>query len=1269
MSFKLHQASWRGGKLAREPLVHPREPGNTEGGVGYIVNTIVRVTGSLGQTNVQFVLDSGAGVSVVDYRVVEELYGDRIQKDGGAAPIGANGLPLHVVGKIQLPVKLGCFQQDQVFIVVRNLSVECLLGADFLVHSEAILDCKVGKLSLKGTEVPITMGTGRSSPDTTAMPVQVSETIEIPARSVMLIQATVQGGPSVTSVQEGLLEPSYPSNFPKHVIVARSLSEIRQNQTIFAQVVNISPDTVTLYKGMRFGEFTPRQLVHIVDELQEPDISPRTTEKPEFDLTQSDLSEAEKAQLAELITEFSDLFTSPLGCTSVVQHEIVTEGRPIRQPVRRVPAALQEVVETEVRNMLQLGVVRPSHSPWSSPIVMVRKKDGSWRFCVDFRKLNAVTHRDAYPLPRIDATLDTLHGAKLFTTLDLASGYWQVEVKEEDKEKTAFSTPQGHFEFNKMPFGLTNAPATFQRLMECILAGLTGDECLIYIDDIVVFSRTFLEHLQRLRRVFQRLRDASLRLKPPKCKFARKEVHYLGHIVSAEGVRTDPDKTKAVKEYPIPHDVKQLRQFLGLTNYYRRFIKDYSLLATPLFHLTRKTAKGFLWSSSCQQAFETLKQKLVTPPILAYPDFTRPFILQTDASDQAIGAVLSQEREGQEHVISYWSRRLDKSERNYSTIEREALAAISALKEFYPYVYGFPCRLVTDHNPLTALKGLKDVGGRLSRWMLFLQQFALEVVYKPGKQHTNADSLSRVPSDMVSVAAIAPSDSTGTMITATAQAQDPALTKVIKLLAQNKPLHSSDVAPGLTRAYLKDGLLCREFNDSTTKTNHVQLVVPAGLRETILTYLHNQSGHLGIRKTMEKVKARYYWPGYELDIEKWVRECVECQRRNPPPRKPQAPLGTITASYPFEKITWDIMGPLPASERGNLYILVVTDVFSKWVEAFAIRNTVATTLARVLVDEVICRYGVPKSIHSDQGANLCGEVVQGICNLLKIDRTRTSAYHPMGNGQVERFNRTVEAMLAKMVKESQRDWDRHLQKALFAYRTSLHETTGFTPYHLNFGRSPTLPIDVVVGQPSQAYPSYPEFVQDTHNQLHLAYQCTRERLHAAHQRQKQAHDRKSSGEKLRVGDRVWLYNPAIKQGRTKKFANLWRGPYTIVDKTGPVNYRIQLIGGSQTLIVHYNRIKLCYGPPTINRPPKQVQVPVRSPDTSESAGDTTPATPPAAVAARDTGAALYSDVLAGRAPVGGYTSAEGVPEPPAHTRTHPQRDRRNPNWYGDVVRH
>ena len=449
---------------------------------------------------------------------------------------------------------------------------------------------------------------------------------------------------------------------------------------------------------------------------------------PEVNLDSSTVSSLDKTKLLDLLTEYSDVFATP-GVPSaqcqVVKHTIKTTGPPIRQPLRRMPIALEDTIDTEVTKMLRQGIVRPSTSPWSSPVVMVKKRDNTWRFCIDYRKLNAVTHQDAYPLPRIDETLDSLSGSTYFTTLDLAAGYWQVGIEECDKEKTAFSTRRGHYEFNVMPFGLTNAPATFQRLMECVLAGLTGEQCLIYLDDIIVFSSTFEEHLQRLTNVFIALRKAGLKLKPSKCFFAQKEVHYLGHVVSAAGVSPDPAKVEVVSSYPVPTNVKELRQFLGLANYYRRFVPDFSKIAEPLHKLLRK-GNTYSWYSACQEAFTALKHRLTTPPILAYPDFKLPFLLYTDASDFALGAVLSQVQDGKERVICYWSRQLTKPERGYSTTEREALAAVSSVKEFYPYLYGSSFRLITDHNPLTSLKGLKDVGGRLTRWMLFLQQFSFQ---------------------------------------------------------------------------------------------------------------------------------------------------------------------------------------------------------------------------------------------------------------------------------------------------------------------------------------------------------------------------------------------------------------------------------------------------------------------------------------------------------------------------------------------------------------
>lgn len=795
--------------------------------------------------------------------------------------------------------------------------------------------------------------------------------------------------------------------------------------------------------------------------------------------------------------------------------------------------------------------------------------------------------------------------------------------------------------------------------MECILAGLTGEQCLIYIDDIIVFSASFPEHLERLTNVFLKLQDAGLKLKTEKCNFAQKAVKYLGHVVSAEGIYPDPAKTEVVVRYPVPTSAKEVKQFMGLCNYYRRFVKDHSKIAAPLFKLlSKENAKFFSWNSASQKAFEELKSRLISPPILAYPDFKQPFLLYTDASDTAIEAVLSQVQEGTERVIAYWSRKLQKAERNYSTTEREALAVVASLKEFYPYVYGFPCKLITDHNPLTSLKGIKDVGGRLTRWLLFLQQFNLDFQYKPGRLHTNADTLSRIPSRDDTVAAIEELTSEGTLHTfLKAQEEDPALGKVIEAL-KNGTVFPSCTVPGLKKTFLQDGLLCRKFRASCSDSVRTQLVVPESHVKIILEQLHNESGHLGVQRTTEKVKERFYWPGYEMDIQNWVQECQQCQKRNPPQPCPLAPLGSIKCTYPFDVISWDIMGPLPLSTKGHKYILVITDLFSKWVEAFPLAVTDSETLASVLIDEVVCRYGVPRALHSDQGANLNSQVIFAVCKRLGINKTRTTAYHPQGNGQVERFNRTLEAILSKVVAENQRDWDCHIPKALFAYRTAFHESSGYSPFRVNFGRSPLLPIDIAVGQlNAQVYeegeePTVPQYVEALNKSLRKIFSDVREQLASAHDRSKKRYDKSVSGEKFVVGDQVWLFVPAVKQGRTKKLASLWRGPYTVVDRiNGALNHRIQLVGSTKTLVVHRNRLKRCYGLP------------------KEAAGQKHKAKTVSRRQDLENQPSITNENLEDPAAESSGAWVEADDEPEARSAVRPQRIRRPPDRYGIYVEH
>lgn len=394
--------------------------------------------------------------------------------------------------------------------------------------------------------------------------------------------------------------------------------------------------------------------------------------------------------------------------------------------------------------MLNNGIIEPSKSAWSSAIVLVPKKDGSTRFCVDYRKLNEVTIKDAYPLPRVDDCLDSLANSKWFSSMDLNSGFWQVGMAEDHKEKTAFSTSLGLFHFKVMPFGLCNSPSTLSRLLEDVLRGLQWEECLLYMDDIIVPGSTFAEALQRLENIFERLRDANLKLKPSKCNLFQKSVKFLGHVVSEEGVQTDPDKTEAIKNWPIPTTPKDVRSFLGLCSYYRRFVHGFANTAKPLHKLCEKNVK-FIWTDECQQAFDALKTALMTPPVLAYPIPEKTFILDTDASDRATGAVLSQMHADGEHVIAYMSKAMNKHEQSYCVTRKELLAVVNALKHFNSYLYGQAVLLRTDNSAVSWVRNLKNPMGQMARWLQEIENYDLTVTHRPGSKHTNADAMSRNP--------------------------------------------------------------------------------------------------------------------------------------------------------------------------------------------------------------------------------------------------------------------------------------------------------------------------------------------------------------------------------------------------------------------------------------------------------------------------------------------------------------------------------------------
>ena len=890
-----------------------------------------------------------------------------------------------------------------------------------------------------------------------------------------------------------------------------------------------------------------------------------------------------------------------------------------------------------VAEMLDGNVISPTQSPWASPIVLVSKRDGGTRFCVDYRKLNSVTKLDVFPLPRIDDCLDVLSGTRYFSTLDLSSGFWQVKMEAESAEKTAFVTHCGSYQFNVMPFGLVNVPSTFQRLMEKVMSGLMPEKCLTYIDDILVVGTNFSEHLSNLEAVFERLREASLKLKSTKCKLIQREVTYLGYRVSEDGMSADPAKLDAVKTFPIPTDVKKVRSFVGLASYYRRFVPDFAKIARPLHNLTKNAR--FQWTDDCQRAFEQLKEALVTAPVLAYPDFSRPFRLETDASGEGLGAVLSQEQaDGTMRPIAYASRSLQGAEARYPATELEALGVVWAVKKLRHYLYGHQCTIVTDHQPLRSLLNTPHPSGKLARWGLALQELDVRIVYRPGKKNQAADALSRAPiengleldSDMTnapnaicvlgtqsrrlsdgvvseprgsqeqSVEAIdsAPSDecegraSSGTPggPVGSAQAWVPETEDARLVNQQDGDEEVSEIVKYLEIGELpederKARRLVKEREMYTVADGVLYRVqpdktllmyVPTAERRRLFEEVH--AGRFAAHQRTAKIQAtlmrHYWWPGMRRDIESWCRACVTCWERSAKP-PPKPPLTPLPVGGPFNRVGVDIL-KMPRTSRGHQYVLVFIDYLTKWVEAFPLRDQTALTIARTLVEKVITVHGVPREILSDRGANFLSNLMAELYKLLGTRKVNTTAYHPKTDGLVERFHRTLLDMLSKAAVDRARDWDLYLPYILFSYRVTEQESTKASPFMLLYGREAKLPTTLVEPPDLRDYETPEGYLKDVQERMSAAWDNARRQIEKAQERQKDQYDRQTEEVQFREGDTVYLFMPAKLTGEMRKLNRPNEGPFQIVrahDTYAEVVRKGR--GRKKTLRVAWERLRRC----------------------------------------------------------------------------------------------
>ena len=819
---------------------------------------------------------------------------------------------------------------------------------------------------------------------------------------------------------------------PESVLMQHQEGKIR------ISLENNSAISTRLEQGQCVGTVTPVQILSVEEIQRDTPVEPDSANTPtptlrspsiQFRSSSSEPTETNKRleklfnvlslendsitgqqlrKLKKVIELNADVFAldnSEVGHTDLVKHRVDTgDIPPIKKPVRRVPFMFHDKIAEMVEEMESLGVIRPSSNAWSSPVVLVPKKDNTYRFCVDYRRLNLVTKKDVYPLPRIDDILDTLAGAKYFTTLDLASGYWQIALDPETASKSAFITHQGLHEFVRMPFGMCNAPATFQRLMEVVLGGLLWKNCFVYIDDVLVCSRTFEEHLTHLQQVLSRLREAGLRLKAKECLFLRQEVTYLGHLVTPYGVTPDPAKTSKIQDYPRPVDVTQVRQFLGLASYYRRFVSGFAKTASPLHALLKKNAQ-FNWMTDCEDAFIGLKEALVHTPVLMYPQFNgqHPFILETDASTQGLEAVLAQQQEDQQvHPVAFASRSLSPAEQRYSITELETLGLVWAVKLFRPYILGHRCIVFTDHAACTSLLTAKNPSSKQVRWALSIQEFDLDIRHRSGKSNRVADALSRNPIAISQVltfqsAADHGDDSTHTpvgVVSMTAaldmtptsdvvqpppansvpnsdigqlQRQDSHLLPWFNYIENDKLPTEETLVRRLVMEQdwfeIVDGVL---YTHNPAKSEQLRLVVPQCLQLNLLKEYHDGrfAGHFAERKLYATISRQYWWKGMRAYVCRFCRSCLVCASRKGTGRKTRPPLKSIPVGGPFEMIGVDVL-QLPLSHLGNEYAVVFQDYLTKWPEVFAVADQKAQTIAHLLVEQIIARHGVPQRLLSD----------------------------------------------------------------------------------------------------------------------------------------------------------------------------------------------------------------------------------------------------------------------------------------------------------------
>ncbi|KAM0057208.1 putative nucleotidyltransferase, Ribonuclease H [Helianthus debilis subsp. tardiflorus] len=866
--------------------------------------------------------------------------------------------------------------------------------------------------------------------------------------------------------------------------------------------------------------------------------------------------------IQQLLSEFSQVFRPPTGLPPIrLQDHRITllpNSAPVAVRPYRYPHFQKQEVERLVQDMLSQGIIRPSCSPFSSPVLLVRKKDGTWRFCVDYRALNALTVPDRFPIPTIDELFDELHGAVYFSKLDLLSGYHQIRLQDGSIAKTAFRTHDGHYEFLVMPFGLTNAPSTFQRLMNDVFRPFLRRFVLVFFDDILIYSSTWADHLTHLRSVFQTLVDNTLVAKLSKCLFGQTSVGYLGHVISGQGIEVDPDKIDIIKKWPTPQSVKDVRSFLGLSGYYRRFIHHYASIASPLSDLLKKDT--FVWTDTQDDAFCKLKTLLSSTPVLRLPDFSKPFTVETDASGTGIGAILSQEKQ----PIAYYSVKLSPRMQQASAYQREMFAITQAIAKWRQYLLGRKFQIITDQQSLKNLQDQVIQTPDQQKWLGKLLGYEFDILYRPGKLNAAADALSRVFSSQL----MAFSSQDSSFLTALPKhlELDPVLQQLYTDVLQD-PLRFPDYQ-------IHNGLLL--FRG--------RLVIPndTTIKQQLLQEFHASpsGGHSGITRTFHRLSSTFFWKRMRQDVKSFVNNCSICQQVKSSSLSPAGLLQPLPIpSLIFEHIAMDFITGLPLS-HGYSVIWVIVDRLSKYAHFVALSASfTSVSVASQFVQEFVRLHGVPLDIVTDRDPRFLADFWKELHRLQGTTLSFTTAYHPQSDGQTESLNKCVEMYLRCYVMDRPKDWFKFLPWAEYWYNTSFQTAAQMTPFEVVYGRKPPSLTRYIHGATSNSLVESQLLDRDE------VLATLKANLLRAQSRMKSYADQHRRDVQFDIGDWVFVKLQPFRQHSVRlqrhyKLGRRFFGPYQILERIGPVAYKLQLPPEARIHnVFHVSMLRKCTGTP------------------------------------------------------------------------------------------